>query len=159
MHLRAGVIQRRDAQEHVLVGLAVVLLLSLAGVHQALVIVQDGLRESGGTGGEIDGSVVLIIDADERCLAGAVRHQLKVILRKGRAVLAHIDQQPVHVQLLFDGLHTADKLRSEEHHIDLRQIRAVEDLIGGIPEVERHRDGTGLQDTEIHRQPFQTVHH
>ena len=159
VHLRAGVVQRRDAEEHVVPACAVVNLLHLGGMHQTLVIVQDGLREPCGSGGEIDGRIVLVVNPHEGRLAGAVRHQLKIILREGRAVLSHIDEETVHMQLLLDGLHTADKLRPEEHHIHLREIRAVENLIGGIAEVEGHGDGAGLQNTEIDGKPLQAVHH
>ena len=72
VHLRAGVVQRRDAEERVFAGLPVVLLLHDAGVHEAAVTVHDGLRESGGAGGEVDRGVLVVGERDRRGLAGAV---------------------------------------------------------------------------------------
>ena len=46
MHLCAGVVEGRDAEEAVLACLRVVRLLDLAGVHECLVIVKDSLGEA-----------------------------------------------------------------------------------------------------------------
>ena len=60
MHFCAGVIQRGNAEEYVVLGLVVVLLFHLAGVHQAAVGVQDRLGKTGGSRGEVDGCIILI---------------------------------------------------------------------------------------------------
>ena len=39
------------------------------------------------------------------------------------------------------------------------KVQAVRDLIRGIPEIKRHRDCPGFQNTEVDRQPFQAVEH
>ena len=46
VHLRAGVIQRRDAEEHIVVRLSMMVLLGQAGRHKRAVRVQDRLGES-----------------------------------------------------------------------------------------------------------------
>ena len=158
VHLRAGVIQRRDAQEHVVVGLAVVSLLGAGGVHQALVVVQDGLGEARGAGGEVDGRVVGVGQLHVRGVAGLVRRQVQIILGKGRAVVAHVEQQLHAGDLVDDLLHAADELRPEEQCVHVGQLRAVADLVGGIAIVHRHGQRACLEDAEVHRQPLQAVH-
>ena len=50
VHLCTSVIERRNTQENVLFRLVMVILLHLARMHQALVRVQNCLRESGRSG-------------------------------------------------------------------------------------------------------------
>ena len=50
VHLRTGMVQRRNAQETVILCLAVMCLLHPGGMDQAAVLVKDRFRESGGTG-------------------------------------------------------------------------------------------------------------
>lgn len=76
MHLGTGVIQRRNAQKDIVLGLVMMILLYLAGVHQAFVVVKNCFRETGRTGGEINGSVVLICQR----YAGEMLAQLEVSL-------------------------------------------------------------------------------
>ncbi len=158
MHLRAGVVERRDAQKHVPVGLAVVLLLGAAGVHEAFVVVQYGLREARGAGGEVDGRVVLVGQRRVVVHAGLVGGQVQEVLSKGRAVVAHVEQQ-LHAGHPVDALlHATDELRPEEQRVHVGQVGAVLDLVGGIAVVHGHHQRAGLEDAEVQRQPLQAVH-
>ena len=133
--------------------------LHLSCLGQAQVLVKNRLREPCRPGGEIDRAEVVVCQFDTGLRARIIRDHLPVTLREIRASVADVHQQAAVCEYRHVGLDTGDELRTEEQHADLRQICAVEDLARGVPEVERHRDGTGLQDTEIHRQPFQTVEH
>lgn len=54
VHLGAGVVQGRDAEEYVLVTGLVVDGLHPGGLEQGLVLEEDGLGEAGGAGGVVD---------------------------------------------------------------------------------------------------------
>ena len=159
MHLRAGVVQRRDQQKHVVLGLAVVVLFRHGRVHQRLVLVQNGLREARGAGGIVDGAVVLVAQLDWRGLGGAVGHQCPQVLREGGTLLAVVDPH-FHVgHLGIDVLDPAHELRAEHDIVRVRLVDAVFDLLGGIAVVQRHHDGAGLQHAEVDGQPLDAVHH
>ena len=95
VHLGPGVIQRRDAEEDVVVGLAMVLLLGKAGVHQRAVPVQDGLGKARGSGGEIDGGAVVLLQQDRRRFKGAVVHEAVKMLGVGRQLRLAADKEAV----------------------------------------------------------------
>ena len=158
VHLRAGVVQRRDAEERVFAGLSVVLLLHDAGVHEAAVTVHDGLREAGGAGGEVDRGVLLVGERDRGRFAGAVGNEAVVRLGERRAVLADVDQR-LHARHAFtDGFHAADERGAEDEHVDVGELDAVFDLLGGVAEVEGHGHRAALQHAEVDREPFEAVH-
>ena len=94
MKLGAGVVQGRDAQEHVVVVDAVVLLLHLRCLGQAPVLVEDGLGEAGGAGGEVDGTVVLVVDGHGGIHGRAVGDHAAVVGGIGGhlALLAHKEE-------------------------------------------------------------------
>ena len=158
MHLCAGVVERRDAEEHIVLGLAVVILLDLAGMHQALVIVQDRLREARRAGGEIDRSIVRIGQDDRRRIARTVCGQRVIAFRKAGTALSDIEQHPVIAERIDDLLDSADEFRPEHQNRDIRQPDTVFDLVCGIAEIQRNRQRTDLQDAEIDRQPLDAVH-
>ena len=158
VHLGAGVIEGRDAQEHVVPVLAVMSLFHFAGVRQGTMLMQDGLREAGGTGGEIDGSFVVIGQSNVRAFAGAVRHMSHIVFCEAGAAVSNEIKQTMLSDLVSDAFHTADELRTEDQDIDIRQIQTVLDLIRSIPEIQRNSQSAGFQDTEIDREPFEAVH-
>ena len=159
VHLRARVVQRRDAQEHVVLRLAVVRLLDARGVHQALVVVQNRLREAGRAGGKVDGRVVLVAQRNARALAGAVGRERVVVLREHRtAALSDVEQQAVAAQLVRNRLDAPDEVAAEDDDIHLRQLGAVLDLVRIVPEIKRHGERARLERAEIDRQPLQAVH-
>ena len=158
MHFCAGVIQRGNAEEYVVLGLVVVLLFHLAGVHQAAVRVQDRLGKNGGSRGEVDGCIILICQRHAGSDAGAVGGQLVVVLCERRTVTAHIEQNAVLADGFCDGLHSADKLRPEYQNIHICQIHAVLDFLGAVPEVHGNCQCAGFQDAEINGKPLQAVH-
>ena len=158
MHLGAGVVEGRDAEKDVLPGLAVVGLLGLAGTDQRPVVVEDGLGEAGGAGGKIDGGLVLLGEGHRRRPGGAEAHQAQAVLGVDRASPAHKEEHPHPVQHPGDGVHPPDELRAEDQHLHIRQLQAVLNLLGGIPEVQGHGNAAGLEDAEIDREPFQAVH-
>ena len=158
VHFRARVVQGRNAQKHIVMGGLVVGGLHAGGLAQRLVLEQDGLGEAGSAGGVVDGRLVLVINEYLGCLAGAVGGGPVVILRPGGADVTHEKQQMVLFQRRYDGLHAADKLRSKKQHIRLRQLQAVFDLVRGIAEVQRHGNGSGLEDAKVDGQPLQAVH-
>ena len=160
VHLGTGVVQRRDAKEHVGACLPVVCLLRLAGGNQRGVAVEDRLGESGGAGGEIDGGVVRIGNLHRRGHGGAVMNHRGIMVGVFRCLglLAH--EEPVMDQgdLVLHLAHTGDEFRAEDHHRAIRQIGTVADLLGAVAVVHGHGQSAGLQNTEIDRQPLQTVH-
>ena len=159
MHLCAGMIQRRNAQEYILLGLTVMMLLHAGCMHQRFMVVQNGLRESRRAGGEINRRIVLIGNVDERRLTRTVCRQMGVILRPARtSALAKIEHQAIASQLIGNRLQSADKMIAKHNCVDLCQLRTILDFIGIITEIERHRQRTGLENAKINRQPFQTVH-
>ena len=78
VHAGARVVERRDAQEHVVVGLAVVALLHLGGLREALVVVEDRLGKARGAGGEVDGRVLVLGEGHARVGGGAQGCQLAI---------------------------------------------------------------------------------
>ena len=132
-------------------------LLHDAGVHQAPVRVQDRLREPGGSGGEIDRAVVIVRDIDAGRLGRAVLDQIEAV-RKGGAVISHVEEVLDPRHSVEDRLHAACELRPEDQTVHIRQLQAVQDLLGVVAEVQRHHHGAGLQDAEVNGQPFNTVH-
>ena len=160
VHLRARVVQGRDAEEHVVAGLAVVGLLGAGGGHEGAVIVEDGLGEARGTRGEVDSGVVLVADLHGGGDGGAVVHHLIVQGSVGGALvlLAHEEEIGDARQLGKDGIHTLHELGAEDQHPRVGQIEAVLDLVGGVAVVHGHHDGTCLQHAEVDGKPLQAVH-
>ena len=159
VHLGAGVVQRRDAQEHILAGLPMVVLLRFAGGEQGTVVVQDRLREAGGAGGKIDRGIVRLRKRHRRRAGGAEAHEPHAVLRIARAVRAHEEHHAHQGQIAGDGVHPAHEFRPEHQHFHIRELQAVFDLIAGITEIHRHGDAAGLQDSKVNGQPLQAVHH
>ncbi len=135
-----------------------VLLLHDGGVHDGAVLVQDGLGESGGAGGEIDRPVIVVRDLHLRRVAGVVVAQRDEILGEGRAQGSVIQEETPAADIVRDLFDTADEFGTEDQDIGLSQLHAVLDLIRAVAEVQGHRDGAGLEDAEIDRQPVQAVH-
>ena len=158
VHLRARVVQGRNAEEHIVLRLAVVGLLHLAGMHEAEVPEDDRLREAGRAGREIDRRVVHFLERDRRCLGRAVAHEVAVALREGRAVVAHVEPHPHARHAVGDLLHAPDELRPEHEHVRIGKLKAVLDLVRRVAEVERHGHAAGLQHAEVDRQPLKAVH-
>ncbi|MPN34632.1 hypothetical protein SDC9_182126 [bioreactor metagenome] len=67
-----------------------------------------------------------------------------VTLCKSRAALPRVKEHSHIGQGKADLLHTPDELGAEDQYIGLGQLQAVFDLLGSIPEIERHHDGAGL---------------
>ena len=136
VHARARVIERRDAQEHVVVGLAVVVLLHLGGLREALVVVQDRLGEARRAGGEVDRGVLVLAERDARVRRGAQARQLAVALRPGGAVVAHKEEQAPRLDALGDLLHAPDELRAKHEDVHVGLVQAVLDLVRGVAKVQ-----------------------
>ena len=151
-------VQRRNAQEHVIVGLLVVCLFRFHGVGKAAVQVQNGLGEAGGAGGIIDGTGIFIRQRHFGIVGGAEGDHLVIAVRKGGAVFPYIEQVFHLGDAVADLFHTADEFRAEDEHGAVRLIQAVLDFICGIAVIEGHRHGTGAQGAKVYRQPFQAVH-
>jgi hypothetical protein len=117
--------------------------------------VQVGLGESGRAGGEIT-QVVLVGKAVPRGKGGAVGGQPFVVLRVRGAVLPGEQEDP-DFRLVVVRLERP-MIRPEDHGDGVRQVEAIPALLRRVPEVQGHRDGAGLEDPEVDRQPFQAVH-
>ena len=143
---------------HVVPALAVVVLLHPAGVDQGSVVMQNGLGEAGGAGGEVDGGVVLLVQGDGRMGRGAEAGEPDAVLGVAGAILADVEAHPHAGDVVCDGIHTADKLRTEDQDLHIRQLQTILDLVGGISEIHGHGHTAGLQDAEIDGQPLQAVH-
>ena len=157
VHAGARVVERRDAEKYVVGGLAVVGLLHLGGLGEALVVVEDGLGEAGRARAEVDGRVLVRVQGDHRVGGGAQRDELVVGLGPGRAIVAHVEQEPAGGHALGDLLDAADELGPEDEDVDVGLVHAVLDLVRGVAEVERHHGGAGLEGAEVDGQPLDAV--
>ena len=137
VHLGPGVIEGRDAQEHVIVLGLMVDRLHAGGVEEGGVAQQNGLGEAGGARGVVDCPFVLVIHQHLGGGGGAVGGGPVVVLGKGGTGLPHKEEQHLGGDLGDDVLHPADKLRAEEEHVHVRLFQAVVDLLGGVAEVQR----------------------
>ena len=144
MHLCPRVVERRDAEEYVVVSLPVVALLDLRGVHEALVVVQYRLGEAGRSRGEVYRRVVLVGEQYARRVARKVRRQMQIIFRETRAAVADVEYQLHAGDLLADILHAADELRPEEERVDVGELKAVFYLLRRVAEVEGNGEGPCL---------------
>ena len=149
VHFRAGMVQGRNAEEHVAAGLPMMMLFRHASADEGTVLVQDGLGKAGGTGGKIDGRVVIVRKGHGRRAGRAKRHQPAAILGISRDLPAHEKQHlnagnPVH-----DGVHAGYELRPENQHFHISQTQAIGNFIAGIAEVHGHGNAARLEDTKI----------
>ena len=158
VHEGSRVVERRDAQEHVVVGLRVVVLLHLRGLRERAVRVQDRLGEAGGAAGEVDRGVIGLADGNHRVRARAHGREQVVVLREGGAVLADVEQQAAARDLVCHALDSAGELGAKHQDVDVGQAHAVVDLLGGVAEVEGHHHGAALEHAEVDGQPLDTVH-
>ena len=158
VHLRAGVVQGRDAEKDIVMGLTVMFLFTDGRMLEASVRVQDGFRETRRARRIVDRGVVVDGDLDVRFFLRAEFDQFFGAVRETRAVFPDIEQVLDVRDVVDDLFDTADELRSEDQHGAVRLLEAVLDLLGVIAVVERHRDSAGLEDAEIHGQPFDGVH-
>lgn len=109
VHLGAGVVEGRDQQEHVLAGLMVVVLLGLAGAEQRPMVMENGLGEARGAGGEVNGRVIVLGECHRRRAGGAVSHQLAAVLGVGRDVPPHEEERLDLGKAGDDGIHPGDE--------------------------------------------------
>ena len=158
VHLGTGMVQGRNAKEHIVAGLTMVGLLGQAGANQGLMLMQNCLGEARGAGGEINRGIIILIQCHRRCAGGAEGHELHAVLGIGRAALAHIEQGLNGGNIIGNGIHPADKLRAEHQHIHVRQLQTILNLVAAVAEVHGHSDAAGFQDTEINGQPLDAVH-
>ena len=158
MHLGACVIQGRDAEEAVVLLLAVMLLLHDRRMHDSRMCVKDRLGESGCAGGEVDCSVILICHFYIRSNTGIVCCLGYEIFSKRRASGSIVQKKSSAGDAVGDLLYTADEFRAEDQDVRFRKFYAVLDLISAVAEVQGNGYGAGLEDAKIDRQPVQTVH-
>ena len=157
MELGAGVVERRYAEEDVVVRLPVVPLLHLRRLREAAMAVQDRLGEARRAGGVVDRRVVVVRDGDEWVGARAEVRQLLVGLRPGGTVVAHVEEQAARLDCGRDVLEAPDELGTEDQHVHLGLVEAVLDLVRGVAEVERYHGRAGLEHAEVDRQPLDAV--
>ena len=158
MHLGTGVVQRRNAEEGIILLLSMMVLFHDRRMHQAGVCVKDRLRETCGAGGEVNCAVIVVCDDHTRCGTGIVCCLGDEILSKGGASGADIQKKPSAGNTVRDLLNTADKFGSEDEDVCFRELDAVFDLVRAVAEVQRYRDRAGLEDSEVDRKPVQAVH-
>ena len=101
--------------------------------------VENGLGETGGTGGEVDGGLVLLGEGTRGKDSGTLGDEVAVVVGKHRTTCAHIDKVTGAADLIRHRLHTAHKLGAEDQHVRLRQRQAIINLVGGVTIVQRHR--------------------
>ena len=85
MHLRARMVEGRNAEKYVVVRLCVVRLLGAASVQQRAMGMQNGFRKARCSRGEVDCRVVVFRKRTQRKTAGAFVHQFRQIIRKSGA--------------------------------------------------------------------------
>ena len=95
---------------------------------------------------------------ERRRRGGRVLHELRVALREGRTVLAHVKTRLHARDAVGDLLDASGELGTEHEHVRVCKLQAVLDLIRRVAEIERHREAAGLERAEVDRQPLQAVH-
>ena len=142
VHLGPRVIQRRDAKEHIIPGLSVMILFAARGMSQRTMLVQDRLRKTGRTRRKIDSAVIVIGQFDPGITARIIGYFAVVSLGvPGTAVpvaVADIKQQSVFLYSLGDLVQPLDKFNAKEQYRDISQIHTVLDLIRRVAEIERY---------------------
>ena len=63
-----------------------------------------------------------------------------IVLSEGGAGVAHKEEEHLLRDFWHDGLYTADEFRTKEENINIGQLKAIVDLIGGVTEVQRYCD-------------------
>ena len=108
-----------------------VILLRFAGGDQSRVAVQDGLRKTGRTGGEVDGRIVLVRQFHRRGYTGAASDHLGVVVRKRRSIRVGTHEEVIlDMQLVLHLGDTLGEFGAENNAGAVRQIRAVADFFG-----------------------------
>ena len=130
VHLRARMVEGRNAEEGVASGGPVMLLFHDGGMEQGIMGMKDGLGEACGTGGEVNGSVVTVIDDHIRRGAGIVGCLLDHVLCKGRTGGAKIEKKSSLGNGRSDLFDPADEFRTEDQNDGIGKIQAVFDFIG-----------------------------
>ena len=125
MHLRANMVQRRNAQEIVLVSLAMMLLLGDCRAHQAAMLVKNSLREAGRSTGEVDDAQIIVVDGDTRVFRGEMAHAKVVAVSERRAVLTHEIQVLDLGNAIDDLFDAANEFRTENKHLDIGKPEPV----------------------------------
>ncbi|OPZ77997.1 MAG: hypothetical protein BWY79_00948 [Actinobacteria bacterium ADurb.Bin444] len=118
---------------------------------------QDGLGKTRGARREVDGGLVGVGDGDLRRPGRGGGDEFSVAFCEGRHVDAHVDEQLHPGDLSEDAGYAVDELGTEHDGVGVGQVQAVGDLLGGVAVVHGHRQGASLEDTEIYRQPLETV--
>ena len=134
------------------------LLLHLRSLRKTLMVVQDGLGEARGAAREVDGSVLVLGDRHKGVGAGHVGSKLVVALGKGGAVAADVKEQAVLGDARLNLLDAAGELRAEDKDVDVSQVDAVLNLLGGVAEVERDHRCAALEHTKEDGQVLEAVH-
>ena len=158
VHLRARVVERRDAEEAVVARLPVMRLLDLAGMEQALVLKDDGFREARRAAREVDRRIVFGGDRDVGAARAAVADEPTVRLGKARAVVADVEARLEARHAVDDLLDASRERRPEHERVRIGQFETVPDLLRRVAEVERHGHAPRAEDAEVDRQPVEAVH-
>ena len=151
-------VERRNAEEAVLLRLPVVVLFDLARMHEAVVLQDDGLREARGAGTEVDGGLVVVVQRNGRRTRRAVPDHAAEALREGRAVVPDIEAQAHARHAVRNRLDAARELGPEHERVGVGEFEAVLDFVRRIAEIQGNRETARLQDAEVDRQPLQAVH-
>ena len=134
--------------------------LHLGSLCKASVRMKDGLRETCGSGREVDGSKIIFGELDSGIRARIISYERPVVLGESRlAFTADEDEHSVSRDLICVGVNTVYELGSEDQYRYLCKIRAVRYLISRISEIERNCDGSCLQDSEVDGKPLEAVEH
>ena len=158
VHFRARVIERRNAEKYVVLGLTVMLLLHGGGVGKTAMIVQNGFGEACGSAGKIDRRVVLFGERNVGIQCRLICRQLLVALGKVGAIVSYVDPHSDVGVSFYVGFHAPDKFRSEHQMLGIRFFETVGNLVGGVAIVQRNGNGTRFEDTEVNGKPLQAVH-
>ena len=98
-------------------------------VDKAGVGVEDRLGEACRAGGEIDGTVILIGDRYAGRVRGAVGDHAVIAVRKGRAVLAYVEEMADARDAIADLFDASDKLRTKEKYRNICKVKTVVNFI------------------------------
>ena len=116
MHLRTGMIQRGNAKENIVFGLAVVLLLRQAGAYQRRMAVQDGLGETCGARGEINSRIIIFQELNSGSGGRTVGDKAFQIIGEIGRIISHKKEVVDVDQLLHDRPYTAYKFGTEHQY-------------------------------------------
>ena len=162
VHLGSGVIQRRDAQKVVGMGLVVMAVFQKTGKLQIPVGKKRAFRSARCAGGKVQARRVAQADVHGRIGPGAFIQDAVVCFGIVRTHFTGTREEVVgdaFIQLRLDLSDPFHELLAQDEGFCLCNLGARVDVVRREPIVERNHPCAGAQNAEIRRQPIDAVCH